>query len=165
MKTEDDMIGNDEQLMAEAIRICQRGIDARQSPFGAVIADRTGKIVAATHNTVRLTCDPTAHAEINAIRLAARNLGTIDLSGHRILSTCEPCPMCASAIHWSRLDEVVYGATIQDAADAGFHELELPCAELYQKAGSHVRCRGGVLGDSCRDLFRTWKSGPNPSPY
>src|SRR4051794_15872306 len=111
----------DEEYMRLAIAKTREGIAAGQSPFGAVIV-RDGKVVAATHNTVWLTTDPTAHAEVNCIRAAASVLKTIALEGCTLYSTTEPCPMCLSAIHWAKIERVVFGATIEDAATAGFAE-------------------------------------------
>lgn len=152
-------------LISEAVRICRAGILAGQSPFAAVIARRDGRILAAAHNSVRASTDPTAHAEVNAIRAACRALERIDLSGHVMFTTCEPCPMCAAAIHWARLDEVAWGASIADAASAGFRELSMPCAELYRVGGSRVRAHGGIGTGECRELFREWLRGARPEPY
>lgn len=156
---------NWEALVDEAVRVCEAGIRAGQSPFAAVIARRDGAIVSAEHNTVRASCDPTAHAEVNAIRAAARVAGSIDLSGLVMFTTCEPCPMCAAAIHWARIDEIAWGATIADAEASGFHELSLPCAEVYRIGGSGVRVAAGVGRTRCAALFAQWKAGPRPEPY
>lgn len=153
------------RLMDEALAVCERGIQAGQSPFGAVIVLPDGKLVCAAHNTVRLSCDPTAHAEINVIREAARLRNTIDLSGMAMFTTCEPCPMCAAAIHWARLDTVYFGASIRDAEAAGFNELSVPCRSMYGDGNSSVKVVGGVLGEECRRLFELWKNGPSPVPY
>ncbi|MBI4718689.1 MAG: nucleoside deaminase [Planctomycetes bacterium] len=152
-------------LMNAAVAVAERGMSAGQSPFGAAIGRTDGSLIVAAHNTVRADGDPTAHAEVNAIRAACRILGTIDLSGHVIASTCEPCPMCAAAIHWARLDAVVFGASIADAEAAGFRELSLPIADLYARAGSAVRVLQPTQVDACRDLFRRWLAGPDPRPY
>ena len=154
-----------DSLMREAIAVCERGIAAGQGPFGAVIATAGGEIVTTAHNTVHLACDPTAHAEINAIRQASTSLETIDLSGHVLFTTCEPCPMCASAIHWARLDAVYYGATIHDAQAAGFNELALACEVVYESGGSSVQIHAGVLSDRCVALFERWRHGSHPTPY
>ena len=154
-----------DQLMRRAIEVCRAGIAAGQSPFGAVIAGIGGDVVCEAHNTVRAGGDPTAHAEVNAIRQACRLLGTIDLTGHVLVTTCEPCPMCAAAAHWAGLDEVVCGATIEDARNAGFSELGVSCASLYRQGDSRVKIYRGVLQAQCRDLFRLWLEGPNPHPY
>lgn len=91
-------------------------------PFGAVIADRAGVVVAEGHNRVTSANDPTAHAEITAIRRACEALGRFDLSGHVIYSSCEPCPMCLGAIYWARLDRIVYANTRVEAAGIGFDD-------------------------------------------
>ncbi|MGB0717669.1 MAG: nucleoside deaminase [Phycisphaerae bacterium] len=152
-------------LMHAAVDICRHGIAAGQSPFGAVIADRSGNIVVAEHNRVRETTDATAHAEVTAIRAACTKLGTSNLTGHIIASTCEPCPMCAAAIHWARLDGVVYGASIEDAQQAEFNELALATEKVYTDGGSSVKIFPRVLRDECCGLFNEWKHGPNPNPY
>src|SRR4051812_31531222 len=97
----------EQEYMTAAIRKAQEGIAAGQSPFGSVIM-RGDQIVAATHNTVWRDGDPTAHAEVNCIRAAARTLGTIFLTDCTLYSTTEPCPMCLSAIHWAKIHRVVY---------------------------------------------------------
>ncbi len=153
------------QLMRQAIEQARKGIRDGQTTFGAVIANDSGEIIVETNNTVRADCDSTAHAEINAIRSACRKVGRIDLSGHLIVTTCEPCPMCAAAIHWARLDEVVFGATIDHAKRAGFHELSLACRTLYETGASEVRIQEGVLEDQCRKLFEEWQLGRSPRPY
>lgn len=153
------------ELIRRAIEVARGGIAAGQSPFGAVIATQAGEVIHEANNTVHASCDSTAHAEINTIRGACNRLGTIDLRGHVIAATCEPCPMCAAAIHWARLDAVVYGATIADARRAGFSELSLSCSTLYSQGGSEVVIHRGVLEDQCRALFDTWLSGPNPKAY
>ncbi|NWG75260.1 MAG: nucleoside deaminase [Rubrivivax sp.] len=150
-------------LMQQAIVVAGRGIAAGQTPFGAVIA-RRGVIIAATHNTVWATGDPTAHAEVNAIRAAAAALGTIDLSGCQLFTTCEPCPMCLAATHWARLDVCWYGATIADAAAAGFNELHLPAERLAREGGSPLQVRPGPLRAECAALFGEWRErGAGPA--
>ena len=104
------------ELMRLAIEKCRQGIAAGQSPFGCAIA-RDGKLLSCSHNTVVLTTDITAHAEVNAIREACRAVGDIFLDGAIVATTCEPCPMCMAALHWARVDTVYYGATIADADD------------------------------------------------
>lgn len=153
-----------EQYMQSAIEIARAGIAAGQSPFGAVIV-REDKVVAAAHNTVWSTTDITAHAEVNAIRAACRDLKTVDLSGCEMFTTCEPCPMCLAAIHWARIDTVIYGATISDAKDAGFSELTISAQHMVRQGGSNLRVVSGMLADKCTDLFRAWLSRADRKAY
>ena len=146
-----------EAYMRRAVEACRRGIDAGQAPFGAVVA-RDGRIVAEAHNTVWADTDPTAHAEVNALRLAARELDEIDLGGAVLYTTCEPCPMCLAASHWARIGRVIYGASIADATAAGFSELTVPAGELARLGGSRLVVEPGPLRDECRALFDEWQA-------
>jgi tRNA(Arg) A34 adenosine deaminase TadA len=145
----------DEEYMRLAIRKAQEGISRGQSPFGSAIV-RAGEVVAVTHNSVWLTSDPTAHAEVNCIRAAARALKTIFLHGCTLYSTTEPCPMCLSAIHWAKIDRVVFGATIADATAAGFSELSVAATELAKMGRSPVVVVSGLLQKECAELFDQW---------
>ena len=122
---------NDEIFMRKAIELSVQNIDENGGPFGAVIV-KNGEIIATGVNRVTANIDPTAHAEINAIREASKKLGTFDLSDCVIFSSCEPCPMCLGAIYWARLDKLYYGNSKQNAKDIGFddsfiyEEIELP---------------------------------------
>jgi tRNA(Arg) A34 adenosine deaminase TadA len=125
----------DEKFMAEAIRLSVEKMQAREGgPFGAVIV-RKGEIVARGWNRVTSTNDPTAHAEMVAIREASRLLGNFWLGDCEIYVNCEPCPMCLAAIYWAGIPRVYYAATDKDAAEAGFadayiySELRRPTAE------------------------------------
>jgi tRNA(Arg) A34 adenosine deaminase TadA len=149
--------------MLLAIAAARRSIAAGQSPFAAVIV-RDAQVIADTHNHVRLNTDPTAHAEVMAIRDACHALRTIDLSTCEMYTTCEPCPMCASAIHWARLSAVHYGATIADAAKAGFNELHMPITTLYREGGSQVTIHSGVMQNECAALFGEWLAAGG-TPY
>ncbi|HEX4412549.1 MAG TPA: nucleoside deaminase [Lacipirellulaceae bacterium] len=152
------------ELMQLAIEKCREGIAAGQSPFGCAIEQR-GKVISCSHNTVVMTTDITAHAEINAIREACRSLGDIFLDGAIVATTCEPCPMCMAALHWARVDTVYYGATIDDADDAGFNELQLPAAELLRLGGSNLKLIAQLLPDECKQLFTDWKNNPKRVAY
>lgn len=143
-------------LMRLAIEQARAGIAAGQTPFGAVIV-RGGEVVASGHNTVWAQTDPTAHAEVVCIREAGRALGTIDFTGCEMYTTCEPCPMCAAAIHWANLDAVHFGARIADADRAGFRELTVPIEMLYELGQSRVEVHAGVLQTECASLFAEWK--------
>jgi tRNA(Arg) A34 adenosine deaminase TadA len=148
---------HEEEFMLMAIAKAREGIAAGQSPFGAVIV-QGGTLVAATHNTVWRDVDPTAHAEVNCIRSAASVLKVINLSGCDMYSTCEPCPMCLAAIHWAKIDRVVYGATIADAANAGFCELHVDAQALAELGRSPLRVESGLLRQQCAELFETWRT-------
>ncbi len=154
-----------EKLVKRAIEMAAKGIAAGQSPFGAVVATNKGDVVFEAHNMVRGDCDATAHAEILAIRGACYKLSTVDLTGHVLATTCEPCPMCAAAIHWARLDAVIHGAGIADAGRTGFNELSVSTEALYEQGASQVRVHPRVLRDECVALFEMWLRGPNPDPY
>ncbi|MGH9418070.1 MAG: nucleoside deaminase [Terriglobales bacterium] len=150
----------DEAAMREAIAVARAGMAAGQSPFGCAIRGARGEaaLLAAAHNQVWARCDPTAHAEINAIRAAAQRLGSVHLAGCTLYSTCEPCPMCLAAIHWAQIARVVYGAAIADAAAVGFNELRIPAAELVRLGGSPLAVDAGCLAADCRALFTDWRA-------
>jgi tRNA(Arg) A34 adenosine deaminase TadA len=152
------------EAMQYAIEKAHDGIESGQSPFGAVIVRGDDEIVAA-HNTVWRDCDPSAHAEVNAIRATSAALKTIDLSGRTMFSTCEPCPMCLAAIHWARIDRVVFGATIADAEAAGFTELRVSAVDLARLGGSRLRVEPGPCRDECCKLFEEWKHIGLSRPY
>ena len=132
-------------------------------PFGAVIV-RRGKVVARAHNEVIKTFDPTAHAEVTAIRLASAKLKTFDLSECDLYATCEPCPMCLAAILWARIPRVYYGCTRRDAEKIGFRD-HLLYEQLRVKLGA-----GGVklhrLGRrECLAVFREWADKQDKVSY
>jgi len=142
--------------MELAIRSARSGMRRGEGgPFGASIVNGR-RVVAVAHNTVLATQDPTAHAEINALRAAARKLKTFDLRGHVMVSSTEPCPMCFSAIHWARLDRVVYGTRIADVQRRGFHELALSCRRLARLGRSRVKITSGFMERACRRLLEAW---------
>jgi tRNA(Arg) A34 adenosine deaminase TadA len=153
-----------EDLMRMAIDKCREGLRRGQSPFGCAIAvgDR---IIANEHNTVVLTTDITAHAEVNAIRAANRQIKDIFLENAVVATTCEPCPMCMAALHWARVDTVYYGATIADAETAGFNELQFPAAELLRQGGSKLKLISGTLAEDCKQLFHEGLANPNHKVY
>ena len=153
-----------EELMQLAIEKCRQGIAAGQSPFGCAI-EREGRVIACSHNTVVLTTDITAHAEVNAIREACRTIGDIFLDGAIVATTCEPCPMCMAALHWARVDTVYYGASIADADTAGFNELQLPAAELLRLGRSKLKLVPQLLPEECKALFAEWNANPKRKVY
>lgn len=154
----------DVDYMRLAIRKAQEGIVAGQSPFGAVLI-KDERVVAATHNTVWRDSDPTAHAEVNCIRRAASALQTIFLNGCIMYSTTEPCPMCLSATHWAKIERVVYGASIADAAAAGFCELTVDAKRLVEMGKSPLRVESGLLREECAALFAQWQATGLARPY
>jgi len=151
-------------LMRLAIDAARRGIAKGQSPFGCAIS-LNDKVIAAAHNVGLLTTDCTSHAEINALREACKTVGDVHLTGAQVATTCEPCPMCMSALHWARVETVYYGATIADAAAGGFNELHLPAAEVLRLGQSTVKLVPGVLRDECRALFGEWARTPGARAY
>ena len=152
------------ELMRTAIEKCRAGMNASQSPFGCAIA-RGDEILAVAHNTVVATTDITAHAEINAIREACLARNDIFLDRAIVATTCEPCPMCMAALHWARVDTVYYGATIEDAQEAGFNELALRASDVVERGASPVKLVPGLLTDECRALFQEWNQNPRAQAY
>ncbi len=124
-------------------------------PFGAVIV-RDGEVMAAEANTVTGTNDPTAHAEINAIRAACAKLGTFQLDGCDVYTSCEPCPMCLAALYWSRCARIFYGNTAQDAAAAGFDDSFL--YDEIQRPHEQRRIPiARLLGNEAIASFDAWR--------
>lgn len=110
-----------EDYLQEAVRESRRSVEAGSSPFGAVIV-RDGQIVARAHNTVVPDNDPTAHAEVNCIRVACQVLNTFDLTGCVLYTSCEPCPMCLNAAKWANISDIYYAADRHDAEAIGFRD-------------------------------------------
>lgn len=154
----------DPAFMRRAIREARRNLRTLDGgPFGACLV-RDGTLIAAARNTV-LRDDATCHAEVNAIRKAARKLGTFDLSGCVIYTTTEACPMCFGAIHWARISAIVSGTRIRDARKAGFHELEISNARLKKLGRSRVRLVEAFLRDEALELFKAWARLPRRHIY
>lgn len=153
----------EQKFMDEAIRLSIENIGQGGGPFGAVIV-REGQEVAASGNSVTNDNDPTAHAEVNCIRQACRLLGTFDLSGCDIYSSCEPCPMCLSAIYWAGIDNLYYANTKDDAAEIGFSdsfiydELRLDVSARRLKSEQHSRAKA-------LEAFKRWAAKPDKTEY
>ena len=147
----------EKKYMELAIEKAYEGIRNGQAPFGACIV-KADQIIAIEHNIVWREKDPTAHAEVVAIGQACKKLDTILLEGAVIYSTTEPCPMCFAACHWARISCIVYGASIQDAAAAGFNELMISNNKLKQETSSPISITAGFMDDTCRQLFKNWKN-------
>ncbi len=157
-------MSNNEHFMQLAIDKAIEGVDNGQSPFGACIV-KNGKVIACEHNIVWESTDITAHAEIHAIREANLVLNSIELSGCVIYSTCEPCPMCFTAIHWARIDKIYYGASIEDAKRFGFNELTVSNEMLKNHGKSKVEVDGNFMREKCVELFEYWASKKNKRTY
>ena len=132
-------------------------------PFGAVIV-LDGRIVGEGINTVTATHDPTAHGEVNAIRAAAKALGTFTLAGCQLYTSCEPCPMCLAAAYWARIDAIYYGACAADAARAGFDDAFL-YEELRKDKAARTLPATQLLGDEAWSSFAAWIASANKIEY
>ncbi|MFH1093835.1 MAG: nucleoside deaminase [Candidatus Omnitrophota bacterium] len=153
-----------EKFMRIAIKKAEKGIGKGQTPFGSCII-KDDKVISCAHNIVWSANDITAHAEIAAIRQACRKLKTIDLTGAVIYSTCEPCPMCFSACHWAKISMIVYGASIADAEESGFNELNISNEKLKKTGKSAIKIIGGVLRKENTLLFEKWLSETGTRAY
>ncbi|HVG93451.1 MAG TPA: nucleoside deaminase [Planctomycetota bacterium] len=152
------------RFLAEAVTLATRNARRRGGgPFGALVV-RRGEVVARGTNRVTPTNDPTAHAEIVAIRRACRRLGTFQLTGCTVYASAEPCPMCLGALYWARPDRVVFAATREDAARAGFDD-----AFIYEQiARPHAKRRIPFVRLAIPDAevpFRTWLADPGRETY
>ena len=141
------------QMTALAAFTARSMLTANPRPFGAaIVRTGSGRLLLRALNAVKQQCDPSAHAEVRAIRLATRRLRELSLAGYTLYTTCEPCPMCMSAALWARFDRVVYGATI---ADANHHcnQIQIPAAEVAARSDMHCVVEGPILRDECYALF------------
>ena len=132
-------------------------------PFGAVVTHE-GLIVGEGANTVTASHDPTAHAEVNAIRAATKALGTFSLAGCELYTSCEPCPMCLSAAYWARLDAIYYGTSAADAARAGFDDAFF-YGELRKNSAQRTLPATQLLGDEAWASFAAWIASPSKVEY
>jgi len=153
-----------EKFMREAIRLSLENINKGEGgPFGAVVVKK-GEIISEGSNKVTSSNDPTAHAEIEAIRAACKILNTFTLTGCDIYTSCEPCPMCLSAIHWARIEKIYYGNTRQDAAALNFDD-----EFLYDEIGKEIHERKipmlQLLNNEARLVFKTWEEKEDKIHY
>lgn len=132
-------------------------------PFAAIVA-RDGRVIASGTNRVTASNDPTAHAEIVAIRNACAALGSFQLEGCDLYTTCEPCPMCLGAIYWARPARVFFGATESDAADAGFDDAFIYRQIAVSKAHRSIPFIA-LMRQEALACFREWKEKPDRRPY
>ena len=144
-----------EKMLDEAAKEAVIGCNCGDGgPFGAVIVDDSGNIISKGHNKVLSSNDPTNHAEVVAIREACKKLGTHDLSGYTIYSSCEPCPMCLSAIIWSNIKKVYFGADRKDAANAGFRDDAI--YDYLQNKNQIIQVYN-CMNNSCKDVLNNYK--------
>jgi len=151
-------------FMRIALKEAEKGMEKGEGgPFGAVIV-KDGEIISKAHNEVLKTNDPTAHAEMVAIRRASKKLGRFNLSDCDIYSTCEPCPMCFSAIHWAKIKKLYFICSKEEAAEIGFDDnyiYEVIRGEIKDKKLESIRMKD----DFCHKLFEEWKQKTDKIEY
>lgn len=150
-------------LMLRVIQLARESATSGGGPFGALLADGD-RIVAEGHNRVVLDRDPSAHAEVVALRAAARELGTHELHGLVLYTSCEPCPMCLGAAWWARVDRILYAASRAEAARAGFDDAEL-YAEVARPLGQRVLPIERLLPREGALPFQDWLDNEGRTPY
>jgi guanine deaminase len=159
-----EMTDQNREFMREAIRLSIEKMEAGfGGPFGAVVV-RNGEIIARGYNNVLATNDPTAHAEVDAIRKACQALGTFQLAGCELYTSCEPCPMCLGAIYWARPSKVYYASTNSDAAAAGFDD-----GFIYEEIGKSPAERfipmEQLLRQEALEAFARWSAKADKQEY
>lgn len=154
---------NQKDIMRRAIALSEESVLSGGGPFGAVIA-KGGNIIAEASNTVTIDHDPTAHAEVNAIRKATQTLGTFDLTGCDIYTSCEPCPMCLGAIYWAHLDCIFYANNRKDAARIGFDDDFIYQEIALSPAERHKQMQV-LLPDEARKAFDSWAEKLDKTEY
>ena len=152
------------EFMRRAIRLAAEGVEnGVGGPFGAVVV-KDGVVIAEGQNSVPSTNDPTAHAEIVALRRACEKLGSFHLQGCEVYASCEPCPMCLSALYWAHVDRVYFAGTRHDAADAGFDD-----EMLYRELAAPMEARKlelkAMLPEEGRAPFADWKAKSDRIEY
>ena len=155
---------NQIDFMKEAIEIAKYGLaNGIGGPFGAVVV-LNGEVIGKGCNSVLSSNDPTAHAEVMAIRDACKNIGSFQLEGCDIYTTCEPCPMCLGAIYWARPKNVFYASSRYDAANAGFDD-----SFIYEELKMAINERSipliNIEAKEAADLFNLWQESPLKKPY
>ncbi|WP_018620360.1 nucleoside deaminase [Spirosoma luteum] len=155
---------NDDFFLRQTFQLAREGMTTNQGgPFGSLVV-RDGKIVGRGYNQVTSTNDPTAHAEVVAIRDACRNLGTFQLEGCTLYASCEPCPMCLGAIYWARPSRIVYGAFHSDAAGAGFDD-QFIYEELDKPREERKIPMQQLLREEANAVFQEWEALEKRIPY
>jgi len=156
----------DERLMRHAIKLGEQAalVHATGGPFGCIIV-KDGQIIAEGSNHVVSENDPTWHGEMEAIRVAAKKLGTFNLAGCTLYTTGEPCPMCAGAIFWARIDRVVYASTIADALHYGQFDDQPIYDDLAKPIGARHVPAAQCLREEMLDLWRRYEAKPDKIHY
>ena len=155
---------DDRRFMLEAVRLSAEHMRSGEGgPFGAVIV-KDGKVIAEGWNRVTSTNDPTAHAEVSAIRDACNALGTFSLKGCDIYTSCEPCPMCLAAIYWARLDRIFFANSREDAAAIGFDDA-LIYGEVSKPIADRVIPTIQLPLPEAEAVFAEWQAKPDKVPY
>ncbi|MBO4905414.1 MAG: nucleoside deaminase [Bacteroidaceae bacterium] len=153
----------DRAFMREAIQLANKSVESGGGPFGAVVV-KDGEVVAGRSNSVTIDNDPTAHAEVNTIREACHKLGTFDLTGCTIYTSCEPCPMCLGAIYWSRISRIFYGNTRKDARAIDFAD-DFIYDELDKPLDKRTVPITPLLRDEALQSFRLWQEKTDKTEY
>lgn len=153
----------DNKFMQRAIELAQLSVQNGGGPFGAVIV-KENRIVGEASNSVTLNNDPTAHAEVSAIRNACSNLKTFDLNGCQVYTSCEPCPMCLSAIYWARIDKIFYGCTKDDAKNIGFDDSFI-YEQIELKPENRTIPASQILHTEALSAFRMWENKDDKTEY
>ncbi|MBN8534063.1 MAG: nucleoside deaminase [Rhizobiales bacterium] len=155
----------DKSLLARAVALSREHMEqGAGGPFGAVIASTNGRIIAEGWNCVTSQNDPTAHAEITAIRRACETIGSFDLAGHVIYSSCEPCPMCLAAIYWARLERLVFANSRDEAAAIGFDDAAI-YAEIPKPLSQRSIPTLHQPSDEAARVFADWLKKPDRVEY
>lgn len=153
----------DREIMQRAIDLAAESVKKGGGPFGAVVV-KDGKVIAESANSVTPDNDPTAHAEVNAIRLACKKLGTFMLDGCEIYASCEPCPMCLGAIYWAHIKTIYYAGTRSDAAKAGFDD-----DFIYREINIDPEKRSvpafNIMPDEGAAVFKLWLDKEDRTNY
>ena len=153
----------DREFMREAIRLANESVKNGGGPFGAVIV-KDNEIIAGSSNSVTIDNDPTAHAEVNTIRQACKKLGTFDLSGCVIYTSCEPCPMFLCAIYWAKIDRIYYGNNRTDARNIDFAD-DFIYDELNRQFDERTIPIIPLLRDEALQSFRLWQEKEDKTEY
>lgn len=152
-----------EYFMRKAIELSIENVKNSGGPFGAVIV-KDDEVIATGVNRVTANHDPTAHAEVSAIRAACEKLGTFDLEGCEIYTSCEPCPMCLGAIYWAHLDKIYYGNNKTDAARIGFDDSFI-YDELALERKDRKKVMEEMLPEEAKVAFRAWEEKTDKTEY